>query len=90
MENVAPTGIFFLIVLVLFALFVRSSCSLCSIDHSRPIVLRAVDFSIPKNPTASVGANPRSWVPEASTQTPTPPKPLDPRIVLPVASLYTD
>jgi hypothetical protein len=37
--------------------------------------LRAVDFAIMKNPTAS-GANPRSWVPEASTLTPRPPKPL--------------
>jgi hypothetical protein len=38
-----------------------------------------VDFSITKNPTASVGSEPailRSWVPEASTQTPRPPKPL--------------
>jgi hypothetical protein len=37
------------------------------------------------------GANPRSLVPEASTQTPRPPKPLfDPRTVQPVASRYTD
>jgi hypothetical protein len=34
------------------------SCSLCSIVHSRPIVLRAVDFSITKNPKASVGSEP--------------------------------
>jgi hypothetical protein len=37
------------------------------------------------------GANPRSWVPEASMQTPRPPKPLfDPRTVQPVANCYTD
>jgi hypothetical protein len=37
------------------------------------------------------GANPRSWVPEASTQTPRPPKPLfDPRTVQSVASRYTN
>jgi hypothetical protein len=37
------------------------------------------------------GANPRSWVPEASMQTPRPPKPLfDPRTVQPVVSRYTD
>jgi hypothetical protein len=34
------------------------SCSLCSTVHSRPIVLRAVDFSITKNPTPSVGSEP--------------------------------
>jgi hypothetical protein len=37
------------------------------------------------------GANPRSWVPEASMQTPRPPKPLfDSRTAQPVASRYTD
>jgi hypothetical protein len=39
------------------------------------------------------GANPRSWVPEASMLTPRSPKPLpgfDPRTVQPVVSLYTD
>jgi hypothetical protein len=38
------------------------------------------------------GANPRSWVPEASVLTPRPPKPLgfDPRTVQLVVSRYTD
>jgi hypothetical protein len=37
------------------------------------------------------GANPRSWVPEASMLTTRPPKPLfDPRTVQPVVSRYTD
>jgi hypothetical protein len=35
----------------------------------------AMDFSSQKNPTVQSGANPRSWVPEASMLTTRPPKP---------------
>jgi hypothetical protein len=61
----------------------------CSGIRRKTERLRAVDFFIIKNP----GANPLSWVPEASTQTPRPPKPLtgfDPRAVQPVVSRYID
>jgi hypothetical protein len=48
----------FFCVCVFFLPYLFVSCSLCSIVRSRPIVLRAVDFSITKNPTASVGSEP--------------------------------
>jgi hypothetical protein len=49
-RKISPLPGFFFFLPYLFV-----SCSLCSIVHSRPIVLRAVDFSITKNPMASVG-----------------------------------
>jgi hypothetical protein len=55
---------------------------LCSIVHSRPIVLRAVDFSITKNPTASVGSEPAILGSRGQR--------FDPRTVQPVACRYTD
>jgi hypothetical protein len=65
------SGFFFFFGFFLPYLFV--SCSLCSIVRSRPIVLRAVDFSIMKNPMASVGSEPAilgSRGQHANTQTP--------------------
>jgi hypothetical protein len=45
-------GVFF------FLFFLPGLFISCSIVRSRPIELRAVDFSIMKNPTASVGSEP--------------------------------
>jgi hypothetical protein len=53
-EKSRPHRDFFLF----FLPYLFVSCSLCSIVRSRPIVLRAVNFSIMKNPTASVGSEP--------------------------------
>jgi hypothetical protein len=53
-------GIFFLIVLYSFVYFLFN-CPYC------PIILRAVDFSILKNPTASVGSEPLGIEPGTSS-----------------------
>jgi hypothetical protein len=60
-----------------FALFLLVSCTLlvwnCFGIRRKTERLRAVDFSIMKNPTTSVGSEPAIL---GSTQTPRPPKPL--------------
>jgi hypothetical protein len=69
----APGGIFFF----LFARFVRF-VFLC-VQLSIRVLSYCVLWIFPLRKTRRLrsGANPRSWVPEASTQTPRPPKPLD-------------
>jgi hypothetical protein len=67
----APGGIFFLIALV-------SSVSCTFVQVSFLVLSYCVLWIFPlwKIRRLRSGANPRSWVPEASTQTPRPPKPL--------------
>jgi hypothetical protein len=70
------TAIFFFFVLF-FALFVRFVYSVFSCPFASYRIACCGFFSInEKIRRLRSGANPRSWVPEASTQTPRPPNPL--------------
>jgi hypothetical protein len=75
-KNLAPTGIFFF---WFFLPYLFVSCSLCSIVQLYNCVQLSVRvlsycvlwiFPLRKFRRLRSGANPRSWVPEASTQTP--------------------
>jgi hypothetical protein len=78
-----PMGIFFCRILCFIVLVLDFQLLFVSFYR---IVLHAVDFSIRKIRRLRSGANPRSWVPEASMQTPIPPKPLNRTRDLPVCS----
>jgi hypothetical protein len=89
-KNLTPAGIvlFFNICsyLVLHCSGIGLSMVVCIVSYCMLWI-----FPVGKIRRLRSGANPRSWVPEASMQTPRPPKPLfDPRTAQSVVSSYTD
>jgi hypothetical protein len=72
-ENLAPTGNFFICsYLVLYCSGIGLSMVVCIVSYCMLWI-----FPAGKIRRLRSGANPRSWVPEASMQTPRPPKTLD-------------